>query len=556
MTSDFDYWGLLAGIALFLFAMAQLEAGLKTLGGRSLAVYLKQRADQRVNAVLGGIVGTALLQSSSVVGLMVLAFTGAGLLNLTSALGIVFGSNLGTTLTGWIVALLGFKFEIFELSLPLVGVGGLAFVFSKGRWKEYGRAVLGLGLLLMGLQLMKTSVVSVEQLIGIDDLANLAPWQYLLFGTIVAAVIQSSSATMIITLAALNANIIDLPNAAAIAIGADLGTTTTVMIGAIGGSHIKQQVAAGHVIFNLVTDLIAFVLRLPLLGLIAFIGIDDPLYALVAFHSLFNLMGLILFVPLTGPFARRLETLIPQRDAREARYLGEVSRGVGRASVEAVERETSLLIARSVRLIMLAFEPPLAMPAGNPPMPHRLGIEAQASRPFDELYRATKNLEGEVVEFTIRLQARSLDPADSQRLSQLLSAAREAMHSAKAIKNIRHNLLELGRGGGAFPASYVDAFRQFGSTFVQELFRLRSTHEDHVTFEELAALLRETHRLHDALHDDIYAGVRENCINQTQVSSLLNVNRELLTSGRSLVFALGDYFLDAARADALERAPE
>jgi phosphate:Na+ symporter len=98
MTNKFDYWGLLAGIALFLFAMAQLEAGLKVLGGRSLAVYLRQRAGKRFNAILGGIAGTAFLQSSSVVGLMVLAFTGAGLLNLTSALGIVFGSNQGQTL--------------------------------------------------------------------------------------------------------------------------------------------------------------------------------------------------------------------------------------------------------------------------------------------------------------------------------------------------------------------------------------------------------------------------------------------------------------------------
>ena len=201
MTGQFDYWGLLAGIALFLFAMAQLEAGLKALGGRSLARFLKTTSDSRINTLLGGIFGTALLQSSSVVGLIVLAFTGAGLLSLPSALGIIFGSNLGTTLTGWIVSLLGFKFEVLRLSFPLIGLGGVAFIFTGGRSKEYGRAVLGLGLLLMGLELMKSSVASIEQLIDINELENLAAWQYLLFGTVVAAVIQSSSATMIITLA-------------------------------------------------------------------------------------------------------------------------------------------------------------------------------------------------------------------------------------------------------------------------------------------------------------------------------------------------------------------
>jgi len=555
MSGNFDYWGLIAGVALFLFAMAQLETGLKSLGGRSLAAYLKRQADSQFKSVLGGIAGTALLQSSSVVGLMVLAFTGAGLLNLTSALGIVFGSNLGTTLTGWIVALLGFKFEIFELSLPLVGIGGLTFLFGKQRWAEYGRTILALGLLLMGLQLMKTSVASVEQLIDINDLANLSAWQYLLFGTVVAAVIQSSSATMILTLAALNAGIINLPNAAAIAIGADLGTTTTVMIGAIKGSHVKQQVAAGHVIFNVVTDLLAFSLRLPLLALIAFLGIEDPLYALVAFHSLFNLLGLMLFVPFTGAFARRLEALIPERDTQEASYLGEVSSGVGEASVQAVERETSLLLARTIRLIMLAFDPPLSKPEGHPPMPHRRGIKAHAARPFPELYRTTKMLEGELVEFVIRLQSSPVDSGESHRLSQLLGSAREAMHSAKAIKNIHHNLADFSHAGSGLPDEYAEAFRSSSKSFVSSLYQLRTNHEDPVEFEELADILKAVHTRHDELHDAVYASVRNNTVSQTQVSSLLNVNRELLISYRALILALGHYFLEPPGAEDLERTP-
>jgi len=555
MNANIDYWGFLAGIALFLFAMGQLEAGLKAVGGRSLATFLKRAAGNRFNAIIGGIAGTALLQSSSVVGLMVLAFTGAGLLNLTSALGIVFGSNLGTTLTGWIVALLGFNFEIAELSLPLIGTGGLALLFTRGRWVEAGRALLGLGLLLMGLQLMKASVASIEQVIDINDLANLSAWQYLLFGTVVAAVIQSSSATMIITLAALHAGIIDLPNAAAIAIGADLGTTTTVVLGAIKGSPIKRQVAAGHVIFNVVTDLIAFLLRLPLLAFISLIGIDDPLYALVAFHSLFNLIGLLLFAPFTAAFARRLQGLFPQNIPHEASYLGEVGTGVSEAAVAAAERETSLLMARTVRLITLAYEPPLAAPSGQSPMPHRRSITQKQERPFDELYRATKTLEGELVSFTIKLQAGRLDVDESARLGQLLSAAREAIHSAKSIKNIRHNLLDLGQPGSTINDEYGAAFRESGAGFLHDLYRLRGPHDDKVEFEELAAMLKSVQSRHDALHDAIYAGVRSNRISQTEVSSLLNVNREILMSFRALIFSLGNYFLDASSADDLERVP-
>ena len=555
MVSSFDYWGLAAGVALFLFAMAQLESGLKSLGGRSLSVYLRRQTGKRLNAVVGGIVSTALLQSSSVVGLMVLAFTGAGLLSLTSALGIVFGSNLGTTLTGWIVATLGFKFEIFELSLPAIAIGGLLFLFGRARWSEYGRALLSIGLLLLGLQLMKASVASVEQLIDVDDLAGLAPWQYLAFGTVVAAVIQSSSATMMITLAALHAGILTLPNAAAIAIGADLGTTTTVLIGALRGSQTKRQVAAGHVIFNVVTDALAFALRMPLLGLVAMAGIEDPLYALVAFHSLFNMLGLVIFVPLTAPFARLLERRIPEHESREASYLAEVRQGVSEAAMEAVEQETSLLIARVIRLLSTGFEPPLEPPVGAPPLPHQRGMDTWSDRPFDDLYRATKTLEGELVEFAIRLQADTLTTGDSARLGCLLDAAREGMHSAKAIKDIRHNLIEFAQDGSDATNRYSERFRASMDDFLADVFRLGRNRAGPVSFEDLATAIRAAQQRHDAFHETLYGDVRGDAIDERIVSSLLNVNRELLTSQRALVLALGAYHLDSSRADDLERMP-
>lgn len=555
MDGQFDYWGLLAGVALFLFAMSQLEKGLQALGGRSLAIYLRRQTGKRVNAVIGGIISTAFLQSSSVVGLMVLAFTGAGLLNLTAALGIVFGSNLGTTLTGWIVATLGFKFEIFSFSLPLIAVGGLVVVFAQERLAEYGRTLLGLGLLLMGLQFMKTSVSAVEQLIDINDLADLAAWQYLLFGTVVAAVIQSSSATMVITLSALHAGIVTLPNAAAIAIGADLGTTTTVVIGALKGSATKRQVAAGHVLFNVVTDVLAFILRVPLLGVVALAGISDPLYALVAFHSLFNLVGLVIFLPLTARFAATLERLLPPQERHEARYLSEVSQGVGEAAIDAVRRETSLLIARALRLCMIAFDPPLERPQGLPPVRHRRGITSLEAAGFNDLYATTKTLEGEILEFTIRLQSHTMPPADSGRLTRYLNASREAIHCAKAMKDIRHNLIELSRANEPRLHEYAGWCRNSMAEFLSAVYALRPETELPVSFEGLADLLRGVEKRHDEFHERIYADVRDDSIDENQVSTLLNVNRELLTAQRSLTFALGEYHLERSHFEDLERLP-
>lgn len=547
----FDYWGLLAGIALFLFAMAQLESGLQAVSGRSLAGFLRRNSNNRFSAVLGGTLATAILQSSSLVALMVLAFTGAGLLALPNALGIIMGTNLGTTFTGWIVTTIGFELKISELALPLIGIGGLAHAFGPRRWTEYGRAVLGLGLLLLGLQFMKDSVATLEQLINIDDLADLALWQFLLFGVVVAGVIQSSSATMMITLAALHAEIISLPSAAAIAIGADLGTTTTVMLGALKGSATKRQVAAGHVLFNLVTDTIAIMLLMPLLTLVSMLGVSDPLYALVAFHSLFNVVGLLMFLPFVGGFANMLERLFPADVTDEARYLREVSNGVPGTALEAVRRETSLLIERAIELAHSGFDPRLERPDGISPVNTRRDGEEKHPYSFDDLYNRTKLLEGEIVEFVIRLQSAALSPDEAAELGRLLSSARESIHSAKALKDVRHNLRDFTSMKSTGLEQFDTRFRVITRAFLTDIFTLRAENENSIPFESLLSLMRRTEEQHTDLHKEIFADVRAGTISSKHVSSLLNVNREIYVCQRSMILALCYFYLNEAQAEAV-----
>ena len=546
---------MLAGVSLFLFAMGQLETGLRALGGRNLSRFLRNRTDSPVKAVTGGVVATAFLQSSSVVSLMVLAFVGAGMLALPSALGIVFGANLGTTLTGWAVAGLGFRFDINDLALPLIAAGGVLSLAGRGRWTEFGRVVIGLGILLLGLQFMKASVSSLTDYIELETLAGLAPWQYLLFGVIFAAVIQSSSATMMITLAALNAGIIALPNAAAIAIGADLGTTTTVMIGAIRGAPVKLQVATAQFLFNLVTDALAFALRIPLLAFVGWLGIEDPLYGLVAFHSLFNLMGLVIFVPFIETFARFLQHRFESRPRPVAISLADISATFSDAALDAIEAETAHLISRVIEQNRAVFSPPLPLPSGRLPIDYGPALRPGPADSYEDKYALTKRLEGEILEFTTRLQAESLDAEASERLVRLQSMIREAVHSAKSIKDIRHNLDEFYSSGNTTLNDYLDHFRGVMMSFNSELFALRHDDGEVVSFENLVELVQSVRRRHDELHAEIYSGIRTGKIRQNEVSSLLNVNREILNASLALVNALSFYYLDTARADAFNRLP-
>lgn len=553
--NGFEYWELLAGIGLFLFAMAQLEGALKGLAGESLVLFLQQRAERRINAVLGGIVATAVLQSSSIVGLMVLAFIGAGLLSLPAALGIVFGSNLGTTFTGWIVTTLGFKLGLIDLALPLIATGALLNIFARGKWVETGLAGLGLGLLLLSLEFMKSSVASLESQLDLELLAGMAAWQYLLFGAVVTTVIQSSSATMMLTLTALHGGLITLPNAAVIAIGANLGTTTTVMLGAIRGSIPKRQVAGGHFLFNAVTAAISFAFVAPLLATIAALGITDPLYVLVTFHSLFNLLGVLLFVPFTLPFASLLERLFGKESAHQARYLADVAPGISTAALSAVEQESARVISRAVRLVMVVFDPPLVRPPGLFPVPYEQPLQAQDPGRFAEIYANTKLLEGEILDFALQLQQQPLTPIETNRLTQLLGAVRHAMQAAKAVKDVRHNLAELRNAGMTRGSNHHAMFREKLRRYIEQLFQLRPDSENRPQFEDLAALLQLAYCEHESVHEALYADARNHRSSALQVSSLLNVNRELLNACLSLSYALGEYYLEPDHAAALERMP-
>lgn len=555
MTEAFDFWRALAGLGLFLLAMDQLESALQALGGRNLADFLRRRTDRPLKAVGAGIVATALLQSSSVVGLMVLAFVGAGLLALPNALGVIFGANLGTTATGWIVAALGLKLDINNLALPLLGVGALAAVAGRDRLASLGRVAVGLGLLLLGLEFMKESVAGLQARLDVNTLAGLAPWQYLAFGTAFAAVIRSSSATMMVTLAALDGGLVTLPSAAAIAIGADLGTTFTVLLGAAKGTPSKRRVALAHFLFNLVTDALAFALRVPLLALVAMLGFSDPLYSLVAFHSLFNLLGLVLFVPAIGPFARFLEgRFVAAVPAGPARYVREASAAVPDAALQAIDRETAHLIGRVIRQNMLALTPPLPLPPGRLPVADVVAEDADNWQ-FASAYARTKELEGEILGFAIQLQAQPLEPAQSARLNQLLSAVREAVRSSKLLKDIRHNLDEFRDSPRRQVKDYLDHYRSVMGSFVGELFALRRPQQAGVSFEDLVALIQQAHAWHDQVHGEIYADVSAGSVGSAEISSLLNVNRELLNSNLALLDALKDYHLNAEQAQAVTRLP-
>ena len=558
MISEFDAWRLLAGLGLFLFGMHQLEVALKQLAGRPFKQFLRQHTSHPVKGILSGAFATAVLQSSSVVSLIVLAFVGTGIISLASAIGIVFGSKLGTTATGWIVATIGFKLDIEALALPLVAIGGFGVVWSKAGTRRAGfsHLIVGLGLMLMGLEFMKSGSMSATNLFDPAALSIYPAIVFLAVGFLLTAIIQSSSATIMITLSALYAGVIPLTSAAAVAIGADLGTTITALLGALVGSVAKKRVAAAIILFNVVTDAIAFAFLKPILRFITeVIGLSDPLFALVAFHTLFNLMGLILFMPLIPLLSRQLGKRFCERDVPLLRYIRESDAAIPEAAIENMGRETYRLIDQAAALNQISFgiQPKHSFYDSDE---DRRGVSVfGAETSYDASYAEIKQLEGEILSFAMKMQSERLEPEESARLGQIIPSIRNAVHSAKSIKDTHHDLQIFRQSVNDRYNAFYGQFRTTVERFYFSLAGLgKATTESHA-FELLVDLKGFSESLHAAMHAEIYKEIGLGKLEEKQISTLLNVNRELYLSNQSLLEAIADAALDMDSARDYESLP-
>jgi phosphate:Na+ symporter len=310
----------MGGLGMFLLGMRLLSSGLRTLAGETLRRAIRDYTATPLRGTLVGAAATGVLQSSAAVVVTAVGFVGAGLMSFPQALGVIFGANIGTTATGWIVALLGFRLDLGTMLMPGALLGMLLHTMGRGRWRDAGWPMTGFSLLFIGIAAMQGGLAG----IGAERIfAVIAPdtflgrLQLLGIGAIITLLTQSSSAGVAIALAALGAGSISFPQAAAMVIGMDIATTVTAILATIGASATMRRTGYSHLIYNLITGLMAFLLLTPLDWVVEAwrqSGREfDPQIGLVAFHTFFNTLGAVLMVGFTRPFARLVERLVPER---------------------------------------------------------------------------------------------------------------------------------------------------------------------------------------------------------------------------------------------------
>jgi phosphate:Na+ symporter len=419
---------LIGGIGLFLLGMWLMTEGLRLAAGAALREVLASSTRTRWRALGSGILLTAVVQSSSVVTVAAIGFVNAGLLSLGQVLWVLFGSSVGTTMTGWLVALLGLKIKIDLLALPLIGVGMLLrLTGGESRRGSIGLAMAGFGVLFLGIDVLRNAFTEVAGGVRFPDIPGF--WgvaTHLLIGVVLTLLMQSSSAANALTLTAAQGQLLGLEAAAAMVIGASIGTTGTALIAAIGATSNARRAAAAHVLFSLLTGCVAL-LALPwLLSLTQWFGgwVGAPAgvaTVLALFHTFFTLLGVLLMWPLSDRLAAFLEARFrsAEEDEGRARYLDAATAVLPALAIDALERE----VARFGSIALRAAH-------------QVIGLSDDTSRKLASAQRTLATLDTAINDFVARLNRAAMTQDAALRLAQVLRRASYYSRVAEQLPTI------------------------------------------------------------------------------------------------------------------------
>lgn len=443
-----------AGVAIFLFGMLMLEDGFKLLGAGMLERMLQTATRSTLRAISFGIASTTLLQSSSLVSLITISFLSAGLITLVGGVGIIFGANIGTTTGAWLVAGLGLKIDIAAYAMPMIAIS-IIFVLQQSKpLRGVGYALAGLGFLFLGIHHMKEGFDAFKNQLDPARIAMtgvLGLIVYSMIGTAATVVMQSSHATMVLILTALSAGQISYENALALAIGANIGTTITAIIGSMGANFQGRRLALAHLIFNTVTALVALVCIVPLRDAVDWInmlvGIDQGDYALklAIFHTIFNVLGVALMLPGLNWLISFLERTIVEAapDISRPRYLTDAVDDYPQTLEVALRKEVQHLYENAVKLILHGLNLHRDQVFSTKDADK---LVRQSRTPLDldlddSYERRIKTLYAGIVEFTTRVGGNRVDPDIAERVYALRDVASDIVQAVKSIKHLRKNIL-------------------------------------------------------------------------------------------------------------------
>lgn len=560
-----------AGVAIFLFGMLSLEQGFRAFTGGTLERLLQTTTSTLWRSLNFGIVSTTLMQSSSLVSVITISFLSAGLISLAAGIGIIFGANLGTTTGAWLIAGFGLKVKISAYALPML-VFGIILVFQSSKTlKGIGYILAGLGFLFLGIHYMKEGFEAFRDTIDLGRFAVTGLKGLLLFsalGIAATVIMQSSHATLVLIITALAAQQISYENALALAIGANIGTTITAIIGSMSANFQGRRLAGAHLAFNLVTGLIAIIFISPLVLLVEdvslWLGIADTDYTLklAVFHSLFNLIGILVMLPLIQPLIRVLERLVPEKrmEMDQPKYLTNSAVDFPETAVTAVRQETLRVYDHALSIIIHS----LGFHRGEVFSERDLDQIARAQSHYSKLdinaayERSIKGIYSAIVAFISQADF-SWQMEQSADLHHLRQANVHVVEAVKAAKHLQKNLSHYLKFHHPDMRRAYDRLRVRIAQLIRELEAIRQSEGDETDLLSLDALGLVAAETQEEIHRVLSELIRSRLISPEMASSLLNdsgyaeeIARHLIQAARTLFVANEREMTKAARTLALD----
>lgn len=557
-----------AGIALFLMGMMQLDAGLKVLSGGFLERALHLSTNRAWKSLLFGALSTALVQSSTLVTLVAISFVSAGFIGLTAGILVLFGANLGTTSGAWLIATLGLKVDMASLSMPFLALGFVLSRLRKQHQQASGQMLLGVALIFLGIHYLKLGFDGLDDGLNLAELYSPGLFGVLLFvflGVVLTVIMQSSHASLLITLTALASGQIGYEAALALAIGANVGTTVTAIIGALGSNSAGRQLAASHVIFNVVTALVALLLLQPLMSLVEWVaqglGWHEQQYTLrlALFHTLFNLIGIAVMLP----WVPRLSSLLsnyfqpperPPLDSEQAEpkaeFLLPSALATADTSLQALEQQYQSLLTQALEAMAQGLMLNLDQRHDAQSLQAWLAqpLVADDYQSLAQLYsHRLKPVQAQMLEFAWQ-SPEGFNEAQDARLQELLSASRTLVEAVKNAKHLQKNLWRLNDHVNTEIAQFYRDLRWLlNRSLLQVLAYQQQPEELSQTLTQLDHLYQQEARVFMARWQQ---ALRNKTIDSLNASSLLND----LNYCHDLIYSLHESLMHLASTSSIASA--
>jgi len=548
-----DLLTLLGSLGVFLFGMKLMSESLQKVAGEKLRAILTAMTSNRVKGIFTGVLITAIIQSSSATTVMVVSFVNAGLITLTESVGVIMGANIGTTITAWLISILGFKVSMAKIAIPIIGISFPLLFSKRTKWKNIGELVIGFSLLFIGLGFLKENVpeISVDSLgfIGSGtDLGFFSLLFFLLIGTVLTVIIQSSSATMALTLVLAANGTITFEMAAAMVLGENIGTTITANMAAIVANTSAKRAARAHLIFNTFGVIWILIVFYPFLKFIdwfmVFDGGGSPLaekssipIALSIFHTTFNILNVLIMVWFIPFIVKVVTKMVKDKEDDEEFRLKYINTGMlstPELSIMQAKSEIVTFAERATKMFVLVKELFLTEK------------EKKFYKLFNKIEKyedISDRMEVEIAEYLAKVSESDLSVSGSRRIKGMFEVIDDIESIADTCFNLAKTIERKKVGKAVFENDISDNILKMFSLIDQALNQMNmvlTAEFSNTNIEKSLLIEQEINKYRTELKEDHLANVKSKRY-KYKVGVLYN---ELFSTAEKL----GDYIVNVAES--------